>query len=123
MRYRLRWRFDFLNRPSKFGQWDRDADRLEEKACYQNREGLIRASIEGKNWRTYEVKILAECDGWDFINFAWRAEFRGNAKTSYTRHTGLELWTRDIKKLVLFNGNVVEESRVGDNYHYATFGR
>lgn len=126
--FRLRWRFDFNgNRPSIYGQWDRDADRESEKACYQNKEGLVRASIEMKDRETLAVSTLAECDGWDFVNFQWLAEFRGNVKTGkgFHRHVGLCLVTRDFWNNVYYAGRIVQEPRTEEDkqYHYATFGR
>lgn len=126
-RFRLRWRFDYANRPSKFGQWDRDADRIDEKACSQLKEGLLRACVEGKDVGSKDIVILAECDGWDFVNFKWNAEFRGSFQTGQGahRHVGMKLVTREKELDVSFEGRVVETQRTEEDkqYNYAIFGR
>ena len=48
-KYDLRWRFDFSDGKVKYGKWSSPGSTDELKAYCNNREGLIRASIEGKN--------------------------------------------------------------------------
>jgi len=45
-RYRLRWRFDYANRPTKVGKWSHPGTTRETQAKYQAKEGLVRAAIE-----------------------------------------------------------------------------
>lgn len=126
--YRLRWRFDFVTGVVKYGQWDRDTPNEEEKACRVMKQGLIRASIEGKNRGNYQMVTMVECDGHDFVNFAWKAEFRGTfgaLSKGMTRVTGLEMWTREERISVFFDGRVHREPRTEADrrYHYSIFGR
>jgi hypothetical protein len=110
--YRLRWRFDFLNHTSKFGPWDVDAVRLEDKACRQMKEGLIRACVEGKNRATGEIRVMHEVDGHDFVNFAWEALFFANVKGSHAQqHVGLQLVSREHITTVRFSGKVEKQER------------
>ena len=124
--YRLRWRMDFKNRPSAIGMWDIDPPDIKQKACFQMREGLIRAAVEGKHQITREVVTLAEVDGWDFCNFQWLALWQGNpGGGGYQRHYGLAIQSRDWIIEVRFNGQVFRESRSEEDkkYHYAIYGR
>lgn len=124
--YLLRWRFDYLNRTTKIGQWSRGATLEQDMAYFQNKEGVIRAAIEGKHQVSREVRILAECDGHDFVNFQWMAEFRGNVKGGgSSHHTGLKLVTRDFWIEVYARGFQIKKPRTEEDkkFHYATFGR
>jgi len=124
--YLLRWRFDYLDRPTKYGQWSRAATLETDMAYFQNKEGLVRASVEGKDILTREIKTLAECDGWDYVNFQWMAELRMRSDGYGTsQHVGLKLVTRDFWIEVYARGNVLRVPRTEEdkNYHYATFGR
>ena len=128
--YRLRWRFDYSDhKPSKYGMWSRDPDNPNEKACFQSKDNLRRAVIEGKHIRTFEIVTLAECDGWDFCNFQWMAEFRARANdiagTAFCRHVGLKIVTRECWIEVGFHGGVnkIPRTEQDKNFHYAGYGR
>lgn len=125
--FRLRWRYDFKNRPSKAGQWDKDASIEGEKACRQHREGLTRAVIEGKHKESLAVMPIVDCDGQDFVNFQWMMEYRGNSKTGqgFHRHVGLELLTRKDCISVFFDGRIVKTPRSPEDmaFNYEIFGR
>lgn len=126
----MRWRFDFLNRPSKYGKWSDPGTSPETQAWSQNKEGLIRASVEGKNRETFETKPLVECDGWDFVNFKWNAcaigpaFFKGTSPAVH-RLLGMKLVTREKEFDVWPDGSIVEKIRdeADKKYNYATFGR
>lgn len=121
--YLLRWRFDYVDRPSRWGQWARAATLETDMAYYQNREGLVRACIEAKDQVTREVKTIVECDGHDYVNFSWMAEYRGG--TGETHHLGLMMTTREKHVKAFAIGKVVVEDRTDEDkkYNYATFGR
>lgn len=126
MLYLLRWHFDYVGNLPKYGQWSRAASRQEDMAYCQNKEGLVRASVEGKNVVTREVVTLAECDGHDFVNFQWMAEFRAKSDGSGTyHHVGLKLVTRENWVEVYTRGQVkiVPRTEEDKKFHYATFGR
>ena len=125
--YLLRWRFDFSDKPAKYGMWSQTATRDEDKASFVNTTGLVRASVEGKDITTREVKVLAECDGHDYVLFKWNAAFISHGSFSAGRQvlTGLKLMTRDLELDVFPSGEVKVEARPQEdlNYHYAAFGK
>jgi hypothetical protein len=127
-KYKLRWRFDFAQKPAKYGMWDKPGETKETQAWCQNGEGLIRAAVEGKDPVTKEEVILAQCDGHDFVNFQWMAAakvnpfFKGTAKTSHFL-LGLKLTTREKAFEVFPDGMVNKKDRTDKNINYATFGR
>lgn len=127
-RLSLRWRFDFSGRPAKYGQWDKPGETPETQAWCQNKEGLVRASIEGKDVVTKELVTVAECDGWDFVNFQWMAAaivkpfFRGTANAAHFL-TGLKLITREKAFEAYPTGEMRLIDRTEKNINYATFGR
>ena len=132
MRYRLRWRYDFKDGTVKRGMWSNAGGRQEDKAWFNNKPGVIRASIEGEDLRTFEVKTLAQCDGWDFVNFQWlAAAFVGNIFTSansikpVSRLLGMKILTRTKIIEVLDTGKVNVSQRSPDhmNTKFATFGK
>ena len=48
--YQLRWRFDFANKPTKVGFFNTPGNQKtgEGLAAFVNKEGLVRACVEGK---------------------------------------------------------------------------
>jgi hypothetical protein len=132
MKYMLRWRYDFLSNPTKYGQWDREANLMSDMACFNLKEGLVRASIEGKDIETREIKTLAEVDGHDFCLFQWMAIASGgsafNLKGSHEmvkKNIGLKLVSRD-KFIEVYKTGLVQtlDRPVEDkNFHYAAYGR
>lgn len=125
--YLLRWRFDYLDRPSKMGQWSRPATLETDMAFFQNKEGVIRCSVEGKDVVSREVKTLAECEGWDYVNFQWMALLRNNGNgQAFLDHVGLKLITREFWIEVYAKNGLVRKLQRDEedkNFHYATFGR
>jgi hypothetical protein len=129
-RFDMRWRFDYANRPAKYGKWSHSGYTNECKAWCQPKDGLVRACIEGKEVGTNQVMTLAECDGWDFVNFKWMAvamapgNFRGTIQPLHAL-TGMRLVTRENETLVFPNGQTKVEPRSDEDkrFHYATFGR
>jgi len=129
-KYDLRWRFDYLNRPTKKGKWSSPGNSPELQAWRQNKENIVRACIEGQDVETQQVVILAECDGHDFINFQWEAVaiFRdASLKFGKPMHalSGLKLITREKEVSVNSAGQVVSRSRtnIEKKINFATFGR
>lgn len=129
-KHELRWRFDFAGRPSKYGKWSNPGKSDEVKACFQNKEGLVRASIEGQHVETQQISTLAECDGWDFVNFQWMAvamtpaSITGVAKPVHAL-VGLKILTRENELCVFANGTVEKTVRpeAEKQLQFATFGR
>lgn len=92
-RWLYRWRFDFHHKPTRFGTWQGSSNRIEDMASYVNKDGLAYARIEGKHFLTREVKVFAECPGYDFLNFEFLACLVANDKSSLNFVYGLRLRT------------------------------
>lgn len=131
-RYRLRWRFDFANRPSKYGMWNAPGPGASTQAWSQNKEGMVRASVEGEDLRTKETKILAQCDGHDFRNFQWMAvgRLRGFPTDTanvrpITHLVGMKILTTDTE-ICVFGSGQVETAPLPEpikQMHFATYGK
>lgn len=131
-RYDLRWCFDFVSKPSRYGRWSAPAANQSEMAAFVNKEGLVCARIEARNFYTNEVHTIAECDGWEFVNFKWNAERHKMMSSSnlpslanFHNLTGLKLVCRDIEVDVYFSGESEVTARTEEDkkFHYACFGR
>lgn len=114
-KYKLRWRFDFADKAAyKAGQWSQPATQTGDMASVINKTGLVRAAIEGKCLQTLQVVVLAECDGWDFVNFQWMAAMRmglnGRVRDPHMLR-GIRLITRDLNMEVLLNGDIQIQPR------------
>ena len=93
-RYRLRWRFDFAQKPTKFGIWN-GAGNPSDGAWKVNKDGLVRAAVEGEDIFTYETRLLAEVQGSDYATCEWDA---------YTRIPGFYKSTQPINPRVYIAG-------------------
>lgn len=130
---RLRWRFDFAGRQTRYGMWSRDADDPKEKAAFVDKTGLVRAAIEAKDIQDQDgrcagtVRTLAECDGHEFVNFKWFTLGASLMARGPVRHNtvGLILVTREIETMVAINGEMAVRPRTAEDkqFHYAGFGR
>lgn len=69
--YRLRWRFDFLNSPSKIGCWNGSSPHFSDSATSVKKEGLVRACIEGEHLQQYATKVLFEMPGHEYKTSQW----------------------------------------------------
>lgn len=109
--------------------WNQSGPNASDKACFQNKEYLLRASIEAKDIVTRQVFVLAECSGQDFVNFEWLAQVRAfdltGSKKLPSTNIGLVLVTRDKRVVFEFNGNHYIEDRTDKEklIHYTGFGR
>lgn len=110
----LRWRFEYTDGRSKYGQWDRHGDFEKDQAWRQTKENLLYACIEGKEFHTKESKIFHRCLGQDFVNFNWMAtstvpsNFSGSV-TPTPRLVGLMLIDRKQKHSVYKSGGLASE--------------
>ena len=108
--YKLRWRFDYINRPPKYGIWSMATGKPSDSAYSQPKDGLLTASIEGKDVHTKEIKRLADCPGQDFRMFQWVATASMPAVSGLVSYTprstlvGLKLITRNEVIEVLNTG-------------------
>ena len=125
----LRCRFDFADgRPPWFSQWNKSGPNNSDMACYQNKNGLVRASIEGKHIQTREFRVFAECDGHDFCNFEWLAAVAaplGTVGKLQGTNIGLVLVMRNVRCTVEMNGEtrLDQRSEAEKKVHLAGYGR
>jgi len=128
LKFLLRWRFDFVDGKVKTGCWNGDAI----TAWNINKDGLIRASIEAKDYVTKKIKKMVECKGEDFVNFGWigfasasAALMGGVTVTPNTKIGGLSMLTRDNNVRVFINGaaNFKKRTDLEKKQHLAGFGR
>lgn len=124
----LRWRFD-LPKSTKCGLWCSSGNTNEDKACFVNKEGLIRASIEGKNVKNRSLKSFCEIDGPNFCNFEWVGAtaipgVSGGFKVQ-SKIIGLTLVSRDFRTTVYIDGRIEVKPRTEQDkkFHYAGFGK
>lgn len=118
----LRFRFDYFDgRPSVYGEWNAA---LNGAAALTNKTNLRRFAIESlEPASAHGIKVAAECDGHDFVNFSW---------VCFTHHhigrtsvVGAEMKTRESITEVYFDGTTRTLPRPADDmqFHYAGFGR
>lgn len=130
-KYMVRWRFDFADKPTKVGFWGRAGDQKtgEGLAAFVNKEGLVRASIEGKDMNGGAIKTLIEVDGHDFCNFQWMAAAKyalgAGDQVCPMRLLGMKLISRDFEFWTFPTGLVHREPRTVEDksFHYAGYGR
>lgn len=131
----VRWRFDYTDhKPTKLGQWCRAGENPVDMAAFQSKENLATASIEVKENLTGKIKILAECNGADFVNFSWVAgACVGAVATKIVGERqlrgqiiGLTLVTRDVKCTVMIDGTppkIEPRTEAEKAFNYAGFGK
>jgi hypothetical protein len=118
---RLRWRFEYAQKPSKYGIWDYTGQDEENAAWRLSREGLLYAIIEGKSPEGIIIPVI-ECPSSEFCNFQWEMEATLGGKSISHKVIGLSLVSRSHKYTVFSNGQVdVKERNTSDsdnNYEY-----
>lgn len=128
-KYLLRWRLDYINKPSKVGMWMQHGPNESDRASAQSLDGLLFARIEGKEHSTRNTTVLAECSSQDFCLFQWHAaqifdpSFRAKSLPSII---GLRMVTRHGDILVWMDGtmDIVKEDEVQKQYqNFQAFGR
>lgn len=130
IKYRIRWRFDYVGRPEKYGLWSLSTKNMSDQAWCHNYPGLLTASVEGK---TFEGKIvrLAEMSGQDFMNFQWLAQaiIPGGMPKGTVRcicsNTGLRIIGRN-ETIDVFDSGVVKRYQTPEEFKsikFATYGR
>lgn len=109
---RLRWRFDFSDRPSKFGQWNyaSQAD-LKAMAAFVKKDGLVRASIESEKVGSWSIRTMFECDGHEYASTEWMTAASIPVFTKKTvirpgQMIGLSILTATHKTTVFIDGQV-----------------
>lgn len=131
----LRWRYEWPDRPAKFGMWNQPGDLPVNQAWAQNKDGLAYAVIESKNIKTREIADVVRCPGHDFLNFQWIAAasvsgaglVRGGfgSVVPRTKLVGIKMITRDESLAVYVSGQIVRAPlKPGEaSTNFATFGK
>lgn len=124
---RLRWRFDFADKPTKRGVWDAGSMRPEDAAWAVNKTGLVAAFIEAEIRHSQEELELVRCPGQDFAMFQWEAYakmpglLKGNFNfTPRTTISGLSILTRNEKITVYVNGKIERKPLNEDQKKFST---
>lgn len=132
VRYDLRWVLEYQDGKVKRGMWSNPGNQKDPstQAWAQKREGVIRASIEGKDIRSNEIRTICECKGEDWVMFKWIASASMSFATigkqvPIHRLMGIMLVTRDQEISVPPSGKflVKERSRQEQLAHYGSFGK
>lgn len=117
-RLRLRWKFEYSDKPSKYGMWDTSGQVPEEQAWFQSKENLTYAVIEGKDVESGRVIRLFGIQGADFCCFEWCAtsSMAGLAKPGIGQQLnsvviGLKIIARDKNIFVYCDGQIKIENR------------
>lgn len=117
-RFRLRWRFEYSDKPTKYGMWNSSGDVPEEQAWYQSKEHLTSAVIEGKDIASGRIVRVIEVTGSDFCCFEWCAVSSmgglsrpGMGQTLNSTIVGLKIVARDKNIFVYVDGQVKVENR------------
>lgn len=133
--WRLRWRFEYSDgKPTKYGIWNWASEHEADQAWQVNKENLLYAMIEGQNpYNKGEKKILAVCEGSNFVNFQWIATAPislGTVKAFGSQTTkgmivGLMMVTREDKLSIFCSGQAEIKKHGQDfgNRNLAGFGR
>lgn len=120
---RLRWRFEYAQKPAKYGGWDYTGNDPNLSAWRQSREGLIMAILEAKTMEGIVLPIV-ECPASEFCNFQWEMEARMRASSMNYRHVGLTLVSRTHRYTCYLNGKVdVQERRADDLDNHYEYGK
>ena len=103
------------------GLWSQHGP-IPNQAWHQNKEGLTRAVIEGKNVKTKAVKELVSCNGQDFRNFNYMAAH--GVHSGGTEFLGMTLMMREKKVEILRNGHckVIDLTEREKTMNLATYG-
>lgn len=111
--YRLRWKFEFLNKPTKIGCWDLASDRPEDAAWRVDKTGLVRAVVEGEDMVTCEQKELLEVFGDEYVSCTGEVfsrvpggGFIDRTVTPVAHLYGVSFLTRSEKITVLRDGTI-----------------
>lgn len=133
-KYRIRWRYDWLDRAPKWGMWSLSTKNPEDQAWNKQKDNLMFASVEGKT-PNGEIVTLCQVAGQDFCFFQWVAvastpalslvETGKKPFNPVTRLIGIKLVTRYENISVFDTGHIFREPRTQEDmeYNYAAFGR
>jgi hypothetical protein len=110
--YRLRWRFDFMGRKSRYSGWNDNRQDPKSMAAFVNKTGLVRAAIEGERVGQWSIKTLLEMDGHVYASAEWvnaltsPAFFGSGSFRAAGTPIGLSFLTADKKYTVYVDGQI-----------------
>jgi len=113
--WRLRWRFDFIDKAPRIGIWNGTSGSEKDSAWAVDKRGLKSASIQGEFHRDYIVKTFWFCPGEDYATMKWEGAvnipgvlgFQGEVKLA-PRIIGLSLLSRSERITVFVNGEITK---------------
>lgn len=111
---RLRWRFEYTNRPARWGGWDGVLPQGDPgTAALQPKDGLKWAIIEGESIFTQEGFRIVEIPGADYAHTQWEGHVRSlpfgwaEAAVTFTpKIHGMSMWTNQEKITAFIDGRV-----------------
>lgn len=114
--YRLRWRFVYHNgKPDRIGIWNGSSERMEDKACFVPKEGLLWAVVEGEKIGAWTVKEFFRIPGHEYFHAKWNAAARapiflreGQSYRASPDIVGLTMLTSKHAVTALVNGKVLK---------------
>jgi len=136
-KYRIRWRYDWVNRAPLYGQWSMTTKNEVDQAWNKQKDGLLWASVEGKTI-DYKTVTLCQVPGQDFCFFQFHAVNRvplrlvdtkdgQKLKTSpgLTEIHGIVVVMRTEKIFVFDTGHIFREPRTAEDlaFKYAAYGK
>jgi len=69
--FRLRWRFEFRDKPARIGPWNGSSDRKEDKAAFISKTGLTNAIIEAEKHASWGISRLLDIPGSRYVSAQW----------------------------------------------------
>lgn len=130
--YLLRWRYEWKDRPTKYGMWSHSgaADDVHTRAWDKNHDGLLWAMVEAKGYvNRADQKIVVAVPGCDFLVFQWLAlgllpmfNLKGPTRAA-TRIGGLKILTRYEEISVLDCGKIERGPHTSHDINFATYGK
>jgi hypothetical protein len=121
----LRWKFEYTDKPAKYGGWDYTGDDPSLQAWRQSKENLLFAVLEAKDHNQIIHRIF-ECSGADFCNFQWEMEtsisFSGRVGTH--RQVGMTLVSRTQRATFYKNGkSEISDRPISDLDNHYLYGK
>jgi len=122
-RWLFRWGFDFHSKPTRKGLWNSPSNNPQDMASFVNKDGLVLAYVEGKNFLTKEIKVFFDMAGQDFINFETLRIHISNSSGVMARDYGMRIIGR-FETLTAYETGLIERERTNtDTLRYPDWTR
>ena len=124
---RLRWRFDFKDKPSKVGQWNGTSQNPCDMAAYINKAGLIRMAVEGEKISQWVTKTIFDVVGSEYVSCQWRTALSAPGIGGPMRYVksgdviALVVKTNKYKITVFVDGQMKRELLTEDELKFKIF--